>query len=77
MMTQDVKKVSAWFGYQRNIKYSMFERAKSFEELNEKRWDVSENVSQKGKDLMKRLAVVLEMKRKIDKLDENDLNEAN
>jgi hypothetical protein len=42
IMSNDVKKVSSWFGYQKNIKYAIDERAgDSFgreEELYERRW---------------------------------------
>jgi hypothetical protein len=52
IMDKDVKDVSGWFGYKRDIKYAGGKMAGINQENQEQYWDLTENISVKGKNLL-------------------------
>jgi hypothetical protein len=67
MMSKDVQKVSAEFGFKRHVKYAGAQRAGEMGEGEdwERRWDSIENLSSLGKKLLSKIGLVLKMKDEI------------
>ena len=64
IMNKDIKEVSSWFGYKRDIKYTMGDIAETpITGDVECFWDVAENLSVKGKEVLDKIAHRVQEKR--------------
>jgi hypothetical protein len=59
IMSKDVKDVSGWFGYKRDIKYAGGKMAGEDAENQDQFWDATENISVKGKELLEKISKVI------------------
>jgi hypothetical protein len=59
LMNKDVRSVSGWFGYKRDLSYAGGEMAGTNARNQEEYWDLTENISLKGKRILEQIKVVI------------------
>jgi hypothetical protein len=59
LMNKDVMAVSGWFGYKRDLSYAGGAMAGTNAQNQEQYWDLTENISLKGKGILEQIKITI------------------